>query len=100
MGISQQTISKRLKQLEVIKKEGYWVPNQELKPRRDVKRRLFACAAGGKANAKGISPSIVLLMETENGYITITLTLTQARAGNHGITRWSHCYVNTSTEYR
>nr|CDS31836.1 histone lysine N methyltransferase SETMAR [Hymenolepis microstoma] len=35
LGISEQAISKRLKQLEMIDKEEYWVPH-ELKPRRDV----------------------------------------------------------------
>nr|CDS27328.1 Mariner Mos1 transposase [Hymenolepis microstoma]CUU00256.1 Mariner Mos1 transposase [Hymenolepis microstoma] len=40
--VSQQAISKRLKQLGMIEKEGYWVPHQELKPR-DVERRLFGC---------------------------------------------------------
>nr|CDS28081.1 transposase [Hymenolepis microstoma] len=40
--ISGQAISKRLKQLGMIEKEGYWVPH-ELKPRGDVERHLFAC---------------------------------------------------------
>nr|CDS30956.1 Mariner Mos1 transposase [Hymenolepis microstoma] len=40
--IRQQTISKQLKQLRMIEKEGYW-SNQEVKLRRDVERRLFAC---------------------------------------------------------
>nr|CDS34418.1 Mariner Mos1 transposase [Hymenolepis microstoma] len=41
VGISEQAISKRPKQLEMIAKEGSWVPHK-LKPR-DVERRLFAC---------------------------------------------------------
>nr|CDS32437.1 Mariner Mos1 transposase [Hymenolepis microstoma] len=42
VGISEQAISKRLKQLGMIGKEGYWV-SHELKPKGDVERRLFAC---------------------------------------------------------
>nr|CDS26303.1 Mariner Mos1 transposase [Hymenolepis microstoma]CUU99296.1 Mariner Mos1 transposase [Hymenolepis microstoma] len=42
VGISEQVISKRLKQLGMIEKEGYWVPH-ELKPRDVERRRLFAC---------------------------------------------------------
>nr|CDS29587.1 Mariner Mos1 transposase [Hymenolepis microstoma] len=41
LGISEQAISKRLKQLGMIQKEGYWVPH-ELKPKCDVEERLFA----------------------------------------------------------
>jgi len=37
---TQQAISKRLKAMGMIQKQGHWVP-YELKPR-DVKRRLFA----------------------------------------------------------
>ena len=37
----QQTISKRLKAMGMIQKQGNWVP-YELKPR-DVEQRLFAC---------------------------------------------------------
>jgi len=38
---SQQAISKRLKTMGMIQKQGNWVP-YELKPR-DVERHLFAC---------------------------------------------------------
>jgi len=41
LGVTQQTISKRLKAMGMIQKQGNWVP-YELKPR-DVERRLFAC---------------------------------------------------------
>lgn len=41
LGVSQQAISKRLKALGMIQKEGNWVP-YELKPR-DIERRLFVC---------------------------------------------------------
>ncbi|GFX13581.1 mariner Mos1 transposase [Trichonephila clavipes] len=40
-GVTQQAISKRLKVMGMIQKQGNWVP-YELKPR-DVERRLFAC---------------------------------------------------------
>ena len=39
--VTQQAISKRLKAMGMIQKQGNWVP-YELKPR-DVERRLFAC---------------------------------------------------------
>lgn len=41
LGVTQQTISYRLKQLGMIQKQGNWVPH-ELKPR-DVERRFFTC---------------------------------------------------------
>ncbi|GFY09175.1 mariner Mos1 transposase [Trichonephila clavipes] len=41
LGVTQQTISKRLKVMGMIQKRGNWVL-YELKPR-DVERRLFAC---------------------------------------------------------
>ncbi|GFW59723.1 mariner Mos1 transposase [Trichonephila clavipes] len=41
LGVRQQAISKRLKVMGRIQKQGNWVP-YELKPR-DVERRLFAC---------------------------------------------------------
>ena len=41
LGVTQQAISKRLKAMGMIQKQGNWVP-YELKPR-DVERRLFAC---------------------------------------------------------
>lgn len=41
VGVTQQAISKRLKAMGMIQKEGTWVP-YELKPR-DVERRLCVC---------------------------------------------------------
>ena len=41
LGVIQQAISKRLKAMGMIQKQGHWVP-YELKPR-DVERRFFAC---------------------------------------------------------
>ncbi|KAG5317885.1 MOS1T transposase, partial [Pseudoatta argentina] len=41
LGVTQQTISKRLKVMGMIQNQGNWIP-YELKPR-DVERRLFAC---------------------------------------------------------
>ena len=41
LGVTQQTISKRLKAMGMIQKQGNWVP-YELKLR-DIERRLFAC---------------------------------------------------------
>ncbi|GFT45893.1 mariner Mos1 transposase [Trichonephila clavipes] len=41
LGVTQQAISKRLKVMGMIQKQGNWVP-YDLKPR-DVERRLFAC---------------------------------------------------------
>ncbi|GFX90408.1 mariner Mos1 transposase [Trichonephila clavipes] len=41
LGVTQQAISKRLKVMGMIQKQGNWVP-YELKPR-DVERLLFAC---------------------------------------------------------
>nr|CDS33306.1 Mariner Mos1 transposase [Hymenolepis microstoma] len=75
-GISEQAISKRLKQSGMTEKDGYWVLH-ELKPRRDVERRLFACEQlVEKQEQKGFLHRIVTC---QNGYITITLTLTKAQ---------------------
>ena len=41
LGVTQQAISKRLKAIGMIQKQGNWVP-YDLKPR-NVERRLFAC---------------------------------------------------------
>jgi len=41
LGVTQQTISYRLKSLGMIQKQGNWVP-YELKPR-NVERRFFTC---------------------------------------------------------
>jgi len=41
LGVTQQTISYRLKLLGMIQKQGNWVP-YELKPR-NVERRFFTC---------------------------------------------------------
>lgn len=46
LGVSQQAISKRLKALGMIQKEGNWVP-YELKPR-DIERRLCVCRKSGQ----------------------------------------------------
>lgn len=63
--INQQAISKRLKQLGMIQKEGYWVPH-ELKPR-DVERRLFACEQLlERQTRKGFLHRIVITPSAEN----------------------------------
>ena len=41
LGVTQKNISKRLKVMRMIQKQGNWVP-YELKPK-DVERRFFAC---------------------------------------------------------
>jgi len=41
LGVTQQAISKRLKDIGMIQKQGNWVP-YDLKPR-DVEWRLFVC---------------------------------------------------------
>ncbi|GFX50000.1 mariner Mos1 transposase [Trichonephila clavipes] len=41
LGVTQQAVSKRLKAMGMIQKQGNWVP-YELSPR-DLERRLFAC---------------------------------------------------------
>jgi len=41
LGVTQQTISYRLKSLRMIQKQGNWIP-YELKPR-NVERRFFTC---------------------------------------------------------
>ncbi|GFW65691.1 mariner Mos1 transposase [Trichonephila clavipes] len=41
LGVTQQAISKRLKVMEMIQKQGNWMP-YELKPR-DVERHLLTC---------------------------------------------------------
>ncbi|GFV62122.1 mariner Mos1 transposase [Trichonephila clavipes] len=56
LGVTQQAISKRLKVMGIIQKQGNWVP-YELKPR-DVERRLFACEQLlARQRRKGISAS-------------------------------------------
>jgi len=56
LGVTQQAISKLLKAMRMIQKQGNWVP-YELKPR-DVERRLFACEQLlEKAKTEGISVS-------------------------------------------
>jgi len=42
LGVTQQTISYRLKSLGMIQKQGNWVVPYELKPR-NVERRFFTC---------------------------------------------------------
>ena len=41
LGVTQQAISKRLKVMRMIQKQGNWMP-YELKPR-DIERHLFTC---------------------------------------------------------
>ena len=58
LGVTQQAISKRLKAMEMIQKQGNWVPS-ELKPR-DVERRFIASEQLLEGqNRKGISHRIV-----------------------------------------
>ena len=80
LGVIQQVISKRLKVMGMIQKQGNWMP-YELKPR-DVERRLFACEQLlERQRRKGVLHRIVTgddWMGT-NGFITIT-----SSAENHG----------------
>ena len=57
LGVTQQAISKRLKAIGMIQKQGNWVP-YELKPR-DVERRLFACEQLLERQRKGFLHRIV-----------------------------------------
>ena len=41
LGVDYTTVLKRLKALEMIQKQGHWVP-YEMKPR-DIERRLVTC---------------------------------------------------------
>jgi len=75
LGVTQQTISYRLKSLGMIQKQGNWVP-YELKPR-NVERRFFTCEmllARHKRND--------FLHRIDTGDEKST-TITQRR-GNHG----------------
>ena len=51
LGVTQQTISYRLKSLGMIQKQGNWVP-YELKPR-NVERRFFTCEILARHKRKG-----------------------------------------------
>ena len=78
LGVTQQAISKRLKAMGMIQKQGNWVP-YELKPR-DVERKrcLFACEQLLKRQRrKGFLHRIVT--GTKNEFITIIPS-----AENHG----------------
>ena len=58
IGSDPQAISKRLKAMGMIQKQGNWFPN-ELKPR-DVERRFFACEQLlQRLNQKGFLQRIV-----------------------------------------
>jgi len=59
MGVTQQTISKCLKTMGIIQKQGNWVP-YDLKPR-DVERRLFACEQLLERQRPNIHSSKVML---------------------------------------
>ncbi|EGI70029.1 Mariner Mos1 transposase [Acromyrmex echinatior] len=70
LGVTQSAISKRLKAMGMIQKQGNWVP-YELKPR-DVERRLFACEQ-------------LLEKQRRKGFLHRIVTGTIARsAENHG----------------
>ncbi|GFX70146.1 mariner Mos1 transposase [Trichonephila clavipes] len=75
LGVTQQAISKRLKVMGMIQKQGNWVP-YELKPR-DVERRLLvnSCLQG----KDGRDFCIALRLGTKNGFVTIIPS-----ADNHG----------------
>ena len=75
LGVTQQAISKRLKAMGMIQKQGNWVP-YELKPR-DVERRLLlnSCLKG----KDGRDFCIALWLGTKNRFITIIPS-----AENHG----------------
>jgi len=58
LGVTQQAISKRLKAMGMIQKQGNWMP-YKLKPR-DVERRWFACEQLlGRQRRKGFLHRIV-----------------------------------------
>jgi len=57
LGVTQKAISKRLKAMGIIQKQGNWVP-YELKPR-DVERCLFACEQLERQRRKGFLHRIV-----------------------------------------
>lgn len=50
LGVDQSTVSRRLKQLGMIQKQGNWVP-YELKPR-DIERRFFTLRTAAQATKK------------------------------------------------
>ena len=55
LGVTQQAISKRLKAMGMVQKQGNWVP-YELKPR-DVERRFFACEQLFQTESEGVFTS-------------------------------------------
>nr|CDS33726.1 transposase [Hymenolepis microstoma] len=75
VSISEQAISKRLKQLGMTEKEEYWIL-QELKQRVEMWRDVCLLANSYWKDKRERDFSIVFLLGTKNGYITITLTLT------------------------
>ena len=76
LGMTQQTISYRLKSLGMIQKQGNWIP-YESKPR-NVERRFFTCEMLlVRHKRKGFLHRIV---NDDEKWIT---TITQRR-GNHG----------------
>jgi len=57
LGTTQQVISKRLKAMGMIQKQGNWLP-YDLKPK-DVERRLFSCELLERQKRKGFLHRIV-----------------------------------------
>nr|CDS31303.1 Mariner Mos1 transposase [Hymenolepis microstoma]CUU98183.1 Mariner Mos1 transposase [Hymenolepis microstoma]CUU98239.1 Mariner Mos1 transposase [Hymenolepis microstoma] len=96
VGISEQAISKRLKQLGIIEKEGYWVL-RELKPRRDVeRRRLFACEQLLEGQAR--KEFLHRIVTGDEKWVNYNNPNPSPSAENHGDCQWSYCYVNTSAD--
>jgi len=90
LGVTQQTISYRLKSLGMIQKQGNWV-RYELKPR-NVERRFFTCEMLlARHKRKSFLHHIITVMK--NGSITIT-----QRKGNHGII-WPCFNIDSQVEY-
>nr|CDS33528.1 Mariner Mos1 transposase [Hymenolepis microstoma] len=92
MGIREQVISKRLKQLVMIEEEGYWV-SHELKPR-DVELSLFTCEQlAERQRGKGFLHRIVIGDGKWVHYSNLKRTQKIM-----GIARWSYCYVNSTAQ--
>jgi len=58
LGVTQQAISKRLKTMRMIQKQGNWV-SYDLKPR-DIERRLFTCEELLERQRRGFLHRIVI----------------------------------------
>nr|CDS25511.1 Mariner Mos1 transposase [Hymenolepis microstoma] len=95
VGIRQQAISKHLRPLGIIEKERYLAPHLELKPRRDVDRRLFVCE------------QLLLESQMRKGFLHRIVTGYEKWVYYNNpkgaqtimeIARWSYCYVNTSAD--